>query len=257
MVQPPHTSAQRVTTAWSGLITQAQWNIYREVIAAAQELKIPFALGGAFAVATYTGYWRNTKDLDLYVLPEHRDEMIGVLSALGLTDYFEQLPYDRWWIYRGVKEDTIVDIIWAMANHRAEIDELWISGPQVEVRGCKVKVLPVEALLWDKVYIMQRDRCDWPDVLNLLYFAGAEVDWEYLLCRMGEDSALMAGALSVFRWVSPGRAQLLPRWLWERLGLPPMADAPMPQIEKRRADLLDTRPWYGPDREKLQPAPRR
>ena len=45
-------------------------------------------LGGAFAVATYTGCWRNTKDLDLYVLPEHKDRMIAMLGDLGLVDYF-------------------------------------------------------------------------------------------------------------------------------------------------------------------------
>jgi hypothetical protein len=239
-------------TEWSEYIPEREWQVYEGVMDEACARGIPFALGGAFAVATYTGYWRNTKDLDLYVLPQYREQMIEVLSASGLADYYEIKPYDRWWIYRGTREDTIVDVIWALANHRAQIDELWMSGPSVEVRGRELKVLPAEALLWDKLYIMQRDRCDWPDVLNLLYSAGADLDWKYLLCRIGDDCSLVAGVLSVFRWISPGRAQALPPWIWERLGLSPIFAAESPETVPRRVSLLDTRPWYGPDRDKLQ-----
>jgi len=239
---------------WTVIIPPNQWKIYRQVLTAAQKARIPFAVGGAFAVATYTGTWRDTKDLDLYVLPEYRERMIEMLTGLGLTDYYEKVPYDRWWIYRSTQDDTIVDVIWAMANHRAQIDELWMSGPKIDLNGFRVKVLPAEAMLWDKLYIMQRDRCDWPDALNLIYSAGVEIDWKYLIERMGEDRALLAGALSVFRWISPGRAQELPDWIWERLGLEPPAAGDTPEIVKRRVDLLDTRPWYGPDRQKLEPA---
>ncbi len=239
---------------WSELIPEPQWQIYQTVIDEAAARGIPIALGGAFAVATYTGYWRNTKDLDLYVLPEYRNKMIEVLNDAGLTDYFEEKPYDRWWIYRGHRSDCIVDVIWATANHRTQIDELWMSGPSTELRGRPIRVLPLEAIIWDKLYIMQRDRCDWPDVLNLLYHAGNSVNWQYLLTRMGEDCELMAGALWVFRWLSPGRAQALPDWIWDRLRMPPMPQTPLPEIDHRRVSLLDTRPWYGPDREKLKPA---
>jgi hypothetical protein len=141
-----------------------------------------------------------------------------------------------------------------MANHRAQIDDLWLSGPEVEIRGRRIRTLPAEAMLWDKLYIMQRDRCDWPDVMNLLYSAGPDIDWEYLVCRVGDDAALLAGALSVFRWISPGRAAALPGWIWTRLGIPAPEPGAGPEIDKRRVSLLDTRPWFGPDRQKLQPA---
>src|SRR6185369_2812950 len=112
------------------------------------------------------------KDLDLYVLPSYRARAIDTVTRLGLTDYFEQFPYERHWIYRATLNGMIVDIIWAMANRRFEVDSWWMSGPSVQFRGRTVKVLPAEAILRDKLYIMQRDRCDWPDVMNLLYFAG-------------------------------------------------------------------------------------
>jgi len=234
---------------WTEVVPPEQWQLYDTVMEEARRRQIPFALGGAFALASYVGQCRNTKDLDLYVLPQDRDRMIQTLTDLGLRDYHDTKPYDRWWIYRGFRDTTIVDIIWAMANHRQQIDELWMSGPEIDLHGRRVKVLPAEAMIWDKMYIMQRDRCDWPDVLNLLYSVGSEVDWEYLLCRMGEDTPVLAGVLSVFRWISPGRARSLPQWLWDRLKLEPPPYVPLPEIEPRRVSLLDTRPWYGPQLE--------
>jgi len=244
------------TTSWSQQIPDREWAVYRPVLDEAAVRRIPFAIGGAFAVATYTGCWRNTKDLDLYVLPQHKDRMIEMLGDLGLADYFPVQAYDRWWIYRATRDNTIVDIIWAMANHRAQIDDLWMSGPEVTLNGRRVRSLPAEALLWDKLYIMQRDRCDWPDVLNLLYSAGPDINWAYLLTRIGEDMPLLAGALSVFRWLSPGRAGEFPGWLWHKVGLAPVGQetAEAPVIDRRRADLLDRRPWFGPERARLEPA---
>jgi hypothetical protein len=248
--------AQQINN-WSSQIPEKEWELYDAVLRGAAKREIPLALGGAFAVATYTGCWRNTKDLDLYVLPEHKDRMIELTRDLGMADYFDTKEYDRWWIYRATLDGTIVDIIWAMANHRQQIDELWMSGPEVNLRGHRLKVLPAEAMLWDKLYIVQRERCDWQDVFNLLYAAGEEVDWELLLRRIGEDTPLMAGALSVFRWLAPERAQRLPSWIWRRVGLGAAAatSAPGPDdFNKRRIDLLDRRTWFAPERARLEPA---
>jgi hypothetical protein len=243
-----------LSTEWSRSIPDGEWEIYQKVIDDARQSGIPFALGGAFAVAAYTGLWRNTKDLDLYVTPQNRDRMIQVLSRYGFSDYFETHSYDRWWIYRGFKEGMIVDIIWAAANHRTQVQDSWISGPEVEVRARRVRVLPVEVILQDKLYIMQRERCDWPDVLNLLFSWGGAVDWERLLRELKDDAPLLAGALSVFRWIAPGHARELPPWLWQRTGLAPLPPGPAVDFIQQRADLLDRRPWFGPDRERKKPA---
>jgi hypothetical protein len=235
-------------TDWAREIPEDQWGIYSQVIDSLTERRVPFAIGGAFAMATITGFWRDTKDLDIYALPEHREAARKVLDELEFQDYFDTKPYDRWWIYRSVKNDTIIDLIWAMATHRAQIDDLWMSGPTVEIRGRRLRVLPAEAVLWDKLYIMQRERCDWPDAMNVLYWACEDIDWEYLLERVGDDRPLLAAAITVFRWLSPGRAQKLPPQIWDCLGLSTALPLRGPQLIQERADLLDRRPWYGPDR---------
>ena len=238
--------SRHVRVVWADEIPAEQWQIYREVIDRAHKERIPFALAGAFALSAYTHHWRNTKDLDLCVLPRDRQRMIEVVTGLGLTDYYDQKPYDRNWIFRGISAGVIVDIIWAMANQRGQVDESWFGDGCVDARGVQMRVLSPEVILWDKLYILQRDRSDWPDVFNLLEAVGGRLDWRDVLRRMGEDIDLLAGALSVFRWISPRAACAIPPFVWRRVGIrTPMQDAGPPC----RADhirLLDSRPWFFP-----------
>lgn len=232
-------------TDWPKEIPDGQWSMYERVLAEASRRTIRFALGGAFALATYTGRWRNTKDLDIYVRPEDRDAMVQVLTDVGLDDYFEKLPYDRAWIYRGCRDSVIVDIIWSMANQRAQVDDSWLDrGPSMNVRDQVVRIVPPEEMIWAKLYVLQRDRCDFPDVLNMIYASGPTLDWKILLDRLGDDWPLLSGILSVFQWMCPGRAKELPKALWRRVRLPqPEKDAVAP-TDRRRVDLLDRRPWF-------------
>jgi hypothetical protein len=231
--------------AWTAEIPDDQWAVYQRVIRAAQEQGLRFALGGAFAMATYSGRWRNTKDLDLFIVPESRDEVVALLTRSGLCDYYEQLAYDREWIYRGCDGEIIVDVIWAMANKRADVAPAWLThGPEVEVRGERVRILPPEAVIWNKLYIIHKDRCDWPDVVNIIYGVGPSLDWQELITQLADDVPLLRGALSLFAWLSPGRAAQLPAWLWEQLQLPRPAGGE--QVDRHHVELIDSRPWYGP-----------
>jgi hypothetical protein len=159
-----------------------------------------------------------------------------------LQDYYERLAYDRCWIYRSHQDDIIVDVIWGMPNRRATVDRQWLDRAKVvELRGMHLKTLPVEELIWAKLYVMQRDRCDWPDIFNLLYHVGDEIDWDHLLRRLENDAPLLGCALGVFAWLCPRRAERFPEWIWARVGRQENGEAPV-----SRADLLDTRPWFGP-----------
>ncbi len=229
-----------------GTIPPEQWSIYCRVIQDARRERIPFAVGGAFGFAVYTGQWRNTKDLDLYVQPREREAMLNVLTRNGLIDYYTHLPYDRRWIYRGVAGGTIVDVIWSMANHRADVDEIWITaGRETAINGESIRAIPAEELIWAKMYVLQRDRCDWGDVLNVIYAIGPSLDWPRLLNRLERDWPVLQSVLALFSWVAPGRAAALPGWLWERVELP----VPRPsaaEVDERSIRLLDSRPWFGP-----------
>ena len=238
--------------SWITAIPYEQWQVYQAVIDTVCNRDLPFALGGAFALATYTGRWRNTKDLDLYVLPSHHQEVIDLVEKAGLKDYYEKLPYDRNWIYRSYQEikggdPVIIDVIWSMANSRADIDTVWVkNGPELEVRGNVLRVIPPEELIWGKLYVMQKERSDWPDILNIIQSTGPDLNWEHLLARIRDDDRLLASLLSIFAWLNPERAAQLPTWLWSRLGVQPPDPNPSPGLVERHAMRLDTRPWFGP-----------
>ncbi len=251
MLHPAKEDDMLLHGRWKELIPREQWSVFRRVLEEARAKKLDFAFGGAFAVATYTGKWRDTKDMDLYILPGDREEMKAALAAAGLTDYFPVKDYDRSWIYRAHTGDVIVDCIWSMANHRTDVDRAWLTrGPVVEFGGENVHVVPPEELIWSKLYVLQRDRCDWPDVLNIVHAIGPELDWERLFHRLNSDAPLLDGILSVFRWLVPDRAAQLPSWLWKRKRKKPRLPAGCERVR-----LLDTRPWFRPleaaaDREK-------
>ena len=231
---------------WESRIPEPEWQVYQRVIRGARQAGIPFAFGGAFATAVYTGELRNTKDFDFYIRPEDRGAMLEVVAQAGLRDHFERLPYDQSWIYRASDGEVIVDTIWAMANQRAVVDMAWLTrGPLVELRGEAMRAIPVEELIWCKLYVVQRERCDWGDVLNLIDAQAGRLDWDHLLHRMGEDAPLLSGVLALYAWLSPQRSEVIPESIWERLGIQRLGGHPADAgLTTTRARLLDARPWF-------------
>src|SRR5215213_5172313 len=225
-------------------IPAGEWALYREVMRRAAAQGIRFAFGGAFATAAYTGELRNTKDFDIYIRPEDREPMIRIMDEAGLTDHYDRLAYDRSWIYRASRDDVIVDAIWAMANHRAEVDDAWLSlGPEVSILGERLRAIPIEELIWSKLYVLQHERCDWTDIFNLLDARLEAIDWDRLLSRLAEDVPLLVGAVLVFSWLAPDRASAIPPLVRDRLGLNDLPSG-SPELSRARANLLDSRPWF-------------
>lgn len=231
---------------WPEQFLPEEWDIYRNAIAGARERGIPFAVGGGLAAMTYASQWRNTKDLDFYLLYRDRERMIELLSGLGLSDYYEVEAYDRKWIYRAHRGDVIVDVIWAMANQRAQVDESWLRGPEVEAGGQRFRLLAPEEAIWSKLYVLQRDRCDWPDCLNVLYGVGPDLDWSRLITNAGPDLPLLSGLVSAFGWLAPGRAVEFPPYVWRELKLQTPQGPGGPEVMGQRAAFLDSRPWFTP-----------
>ena len=232
------------------LVPAEQWAVYERVMRLANEREIPYAVGGALAMGAYTERWRNTKDIDLYVVPADRERLLRVFSDCGLVDYHDRLAYDRRWIYRAFDEGSgsIVDAIWAMANMRAEVDEQWlVRGKQFITGDIPFRMLPPEELIWSKLYVMQRERCDWPDILNILYATAPDLRWNHLLARLGSDLPLLKGVLSIFMWMCPQAAECIPDTVRLQLDLTSDELAPERCVDSQRVQLLDTRPWFGPN----------
>jgi hypothetical protein len=236
---------------WSEVVPTEQWDVFRPVLEAVNNGGPDYAVGGGLAFSAYTGRIRNTKDIDLFVCPAQHHDLIAILTRLGFEDYYDRLGYDRKWIYRGYKDGGIMDVIWQMANYRSEVEPGWVTrGPVITLRDVRVRLLPPEELLWTKLYVMQRERCDWPDLLNLLHAVGPALDFAHVLACLGDDAAVLGGLLNVFGWLCPEQARKLPARLWGRLGLRRPAEGPACEQARRRVHLLDTRDWFGSEVER-------
>jgi hypothetical protein len=236
-------------------IPQSEWALYRRVLVELKSRSIRSALGGGFAWSYYSGMWRDTKDMDLYILRSDRETAIEVLHAAGFEDYHDRAPYDRGWIYRGYQQGVIVDLIWCLANYRADVTEDWLVEPQVRLKDMQAAALGPEELIFCKLYVIQRERCDWPDLLSLLHAQAPTLRWERLLELVGADVGLVRGLLCVFSWLCPQRAGEAPAWVWERLGLARPEPGPRCDESHERVKLLDARPWFAPLVRETGPTP--
>lgn len=234
-----------VNPTWASIVPDDQWSAYLDAIRVTRKTGAQFLLGGAFGLAGYTGRWRNTKDLDFFVLPSDKDKVVDALTKIGFEDYYSTLAYDRGWIYRAVRKDVIVDVIWQTPNRRSVVDDEWFARARpVVLRDEKLFVIPAEELLSIKLYVLQRDRCDWPDLINLLYRAGGTLDWDHVLNRLGSDRGLLAGLLQVFNWVAPAEAKEIPANIRKLFCLPDASSADLEVPDTERKGLLDSRPWF-------------
>jgi hypothetical protein len=246
-------AGEMMEAPWSSLIPEEQWVVFNAGARAIAGTGLPFLLGGALAMACYTGHWRNTKDIDVIVHPQDHERVIQALRAAGFADYFDREAYDRSWIFRGYKDGVIFDVFWQLPNHRVEIDDEWFNRARtLYLQGRAYAAAPAEELIRVKLYVMQRNRCDWVDVLNILASSVAELDWGHLVRRMGRDLPLLHAVLTLFNWMCPGRAQEIPADLRLRFALSEITSEDLAATEERRARLLDSRPWFAPH----QPADR-
>lgn len=216
-------------------------DVYILALECLQKNNVPFMLGGAFAVWYYTGKWRNTHDIDVFTTPENMAAAVDALTDAGFTDIGEQAAGDREWIYHAIKGDIIVDVIWRFANRLTSVTDEWIErGPEGEMLGLQVKFVPIEELVWAKIFVMNRHRCDWPDVIGILRTNCPTFDWNKLLDLLGEHWLLFAGLVDVLDWEYPADSHCVPDYIRRELNRRRLEHAPDLSIGNREK-LLD--PW--------------
>src|SRR5205823_1185787 len=65
----------------------------RRALTLLNERGTPYLVGGAFGLESYTGIWRATKDLDLFVRPEDCPRVLELFAARG---YLTEVPFPHW-----------------------------------------------------------------------------------------------------------------------------------------------------------------
>lgn len=183
---------------------------YREALACLNRSGVPFLLGGAYALAHYTGVIRRTKDLDVFIRPA---DCGRVLRAFDEEDFVTEVT-DADWLAKAYRAPHFVDIIFSSGNSIATVDDGWFEhATRVRALGWEVNIAPVEEMIWSKAFVMERDRFDGADVLHLLLKRGRRLDWNRLLERMGEHWPVLLAHLVLFQYCYPSEIETIPAWV--------------------------------------------
>ena len=145
--------------------------------------RLPFLVGGTFAYARYTGIDRETKDLDILVRP---DDLARTLSAFEAAGYRTEVRFPHW-LAKVWEGEHVLDVIYSSGNGLARVDDEWFAhAAESEVLGRRLRLCPLEELVWSKAFVQERERFDGADVLHLLRDAGRDIDWPRLVARFGD-----------------------------------------------------------------------
>lgn len=181
---------------------------YERVISLLVENGIEFLVGGGYAFGHYTRLERDTKDIDLMVRPSTVEAVIRICRAGG---YESDYAFSHW-LAKVQSVDGIIDIIFRAGNGLCEVTDDWfITAPHVEIFGYPVRLVSPEDMIWQKAYIMERERFDGADVAHLLLSCSEQISWKRLLVRFGPDWRVLLSHLVLFGFIYPAHRALVPR----------------------------------------------
>lgn len=181
--------------------------VYGEALDALDRMSIRYMLGGALALNVYTGIWRDTKDLDVFVPGETVPQ---VLDALEGAD-FETEVIDPVWLAKAHKGDFFADVIHASHNSTGPVDESWFENTrEIPILDRHALVIPAEELILSKIFVVAKDRCDVDDVLHVVFAMRGELDWNRVLDKIGDHWELLLAYLHLYRYVYPSHTHYLP-----------------------------------------------
>lgn len=188
--------------------------VYREALRALNASGIPYVVSGLYAIYEYTGIYRKTKDLDLFVEPTDIVRTARVLKDAGFRLHLEQSH----WIAKALRDGKQVDLIYGMGNGLSFIDSAWHRHARKGIlAGEPVYVAPPEDLLWHRLFVSERHRSDVADIQHLILCRGQELDWKRLLGRVQEHWRLLLAQVHLFDFVYPGHRANIPGWLRQDL----------------------------------------
>jgi hypothetical protein len=212
--QANSTCSSSVTSATPGVLPEEAASLYREVLLAMNEHGVPYAVAGAFALQKYTGIWRVTKDLDLFV---KSDDVPAALDYLKEHGFRCEIP-DPVWLAKAHRGEYFVDLISGMSNAVIVVDESWIKrGQPAVIAGVDSQIISAEDLLASKLFVIRRERFDGADIAHIIYRTQGKLEWKRILELAGEHWEIVLWALILFRYVYPAHTDYVPAELWQEL----------------------------------------
>jgi hypothetical protein len=176
---------------------------------------IPFLVGGAFAFAAWTGIVRDTKDFDVFVHPRDFERLMAMLEDAGFRT---QVTFTHWLGKALGPGGEVIDFIFSSGNGTCPVDDAWFdhAGDAVVLER-EVRIVAPEEMIWQKAFILERDRCDVADVAHLIQRCGDRLDWDRLLARFGEHTDVLLAQIVLFVYALPAHRDVIPPTVMKRL----------------------------------------
>lgn len=231
-------------------LPEEEKQVFRKALRGLNSARVPYAIGGAFAVFHYCGIWRDTKDLDVFVTPEHKEKALEVLANLGYDTWTKHEP----WLAKATHDPYFVDIIYGLGNWMAPVDDVWIERA---TRGAFLRIpvyfAPAEEIIWAKAFIASRERYDGGDVNHIIQGTKGDLDWMRLMDRFKDHWEVLLSALVMFRYVYPSHRDYVPNWVMRELAAKLHRSVAEPWVGGKicRGPLLDGIGTYSVDVEQM------
>jgi len=124
-----------------------------------------------------------------------------------------------------------------------------------------VKLMPAEELIWQKAFIMERERFDGADIVHIIRKSGPNLDWRRLVDRFGQYWPLLFSYLVFYVFVYPSERDAIPREILQELSgrLNQSLDSPPPDDKVCQGTLVSRAQYlldigqYGYADARLQP----
>ncbi|MGC4001267.1 MAG: hypothetical protein QM767_28925 [Anaeromyxobacter sp.] len=175
---------------------------------------VPFLVAGAYAFFEYTGIFRDTKDLDLFLRERDLEDAFRVLEGAG----FRTELTDPGWIGKAWRGEWFVDLIFSSGNGVAVVDDAWFENARPgRVMDVPVLLAPPEEMIWSKGFVLERERYDGADVNHLLHACGEHMDWARLLRRFDRYWEVLFSHLLLYTFAFPASRTVVPAWVMDHL----------------------------------------
>lgn len=218
--------------------------IHKKALSILTQNKIPFLVGGTFALRIYTEIKRETNDLDLFCKAGDVLQIIDIFKKEGLK---VEMP-DARWLAKVLDEPHhhLIDLIFSTPQGIITVDDSWFENPHsAQILGFKVKLVPPEEMIWSKTYRQDRFHFEGADVAHMILKLGPKLDWRKILSRMEPHWELLFATILNFRFIYPSERGNVPKWLMEELTkrLALQLTSPIPEEKITRGPLLAIDPY--------------
>ncbi|MCL4398084.1 hypothetical protein M1403_03630 [Patescibacteria group bacterium] len=215
---------------------------YRQVLKILTKTDIPFLIGGTFAVRHYTGIERPTKDIDIFCKASDSPKILKIFTDRK----FPTTVWDVRWlakIFGKTSRKNIADLVFGSIQGTWQVNDGWFQWSQpAKILGLDLRVPSVSDLIISRIYRVEREKFEGPDIAHLILKQSKNIDWKYLLSTLERNWEILLIHLILFRYIYPSERNLVPEWVMKELAsrLEQQFGTNPPQNRVTRGSIIST-----------------